>query len=542
MRVEGESAGRANSYNRSDVLIAVTQTVSVFETILVMLAAAVLLLVAARRFRLPYPVLVALAGAAVALARTDVGFHLDPQLVLALFVAPVLLDAAYDTSLRDLKRNWRAVTSLALLAVGVTTVAVAWVVHALVPDIPWAAAVALGAIVAPPDAAATVTVLRDLKLPHRIAVILEGEALLNDASALLIYRSAVAAVAAGGSVGSELFAPLFLVSIVGSMIVGPVLAWIVGKTIAGISDAPSSIILQFVSTFGVWVMAERLGLSPILTIVAYAMTLARWSPAYSPAHLRVPSYAVWDTAVLVLNVFAFLTIGLELGPVMAASRPGELAHWLGLGGAVLATVIVVRLFWALGAAFLAQWRIHKGAAPPGGGPAPNWQTGLVVGWAGTRGIVTVATALALPPTFPDRPILLFTAFIVTLGTLLLHGLTLRPLLLALNLPGDTTTDYEVAQARVATFDAALRALGDSEDEEAEIVRSELEAERRAASTGSTEERRSARLGETLRGRVLAARRERLQEMRRRGDIGDEAFHRVEEELDLAELERASRMS
>jgi NhaP-type Na+/H+ or K+/H+ antiporter len=296
----------------------------VFETILVMLAAAVLLLVAARRFHLPYPVLLALGGAAVALAHLNIGFHPDPELVLALFVAPVLLDAAYDTSLRDLKRNWRAVTSLALLAVGVTTAAVALVVHALVPAIPWAAVIALGAIAAPPDAAATVTVLRDLKLPHRIAAILEGEALLNDASALLIYRVAVTAVAAGGNIGAKVVAPLFLVSVLGSVIVGPVFAWIVGRIIASITDAPSSIILQFVSTFGVWVIAERLGLSPILTMVAYAITLSRSPRAYSSAHLRVPSYAVWDTAVLVLNVLAFLFIGLELGPVMAASRPGDL--------------------------------------------------------------------------------------------------------------------------------------------------------------------------------------------------------------------------
>jgi monovalent cation/hydrogen antiporter len=159
----------------------------VFETILVMLAAAVLLLGVARRWRLPYPVLLALTGGAVAIAPINVSLDLDPVLVLTLFVAPVLLDAAYDTSLRDLKRQWAPVMSLALIAVGLTTAAVASVVHWLVPNIPWAAAVTIGAIVAPPDAVAATTVLRDVKLPHRVAVILEGEALLNDASALLIY-------------------------------------------------------------------------------------------------------------------------------------------------------------------------------------------------------------------------------------------------------------------------------------------------------------------------------------------------------------------
>jgi monovalent cation/hydrogen antiporter len=155
--------------------------VIIFETLLVILAAAVLLLAIARWLKLPYPVLLALAGAAVAIAPVDVGLHLDPELALALFIAPVLLDAAYDTSLRDLRRHWAPVASLVLIAVGLTTVAVALVVHALVPSIPWAAAIAIGAIVAPPDAVVATAVLRDIRLPHRISVILEGEALLNDA-------------------------------------------------------------------------------------------------------------------------------------------------------------------------------------------------------------------------------------------------------------------------------------------------------------------------------------------------------------------------
>ncbi len=169
----------------------------VFETILAMLAIGVLILGLARRRHLPYPVLLSVAGVGIALAPFHVEFHLEPELVLALFVAPVLLDAAYDTSWRDLKRNWGAVLSLALVAVGVTTAAVALVVHLLVPSIPWAAAIAIGAIVAPPDAVATTTVLQDVRLPHRVSVILRNEALLNDASTLLIYRLALAAVASG---------------------------------------------------------------------------------------------------------------------------------------------------------------------------------------------------------------------------------------------------------------------------------------------------------------------------------------------------------
>src|SRR4051794_34360494 len=341
-----------------------------------MLAGAVLLLALASRLKLPYPVLLAIAGAAIAIAQVDVVLHLDPDLALALFIAPVLLDAAYDASLRDLKRHWAPVASLALIAVGLTTLAVALVVHALVPGLPWAAAIAIGAIVAPPDAVAATTLLRELKLPRRISVILEGEALLNDASALLIYRLAVTAVLAGGSIGVDAIAPTFLLSLFGSVIVGLGLAWVSGHVTRRIQDVPSSIIVQFVSTYGVWVLADRVGLSPILTMVSYAMTLARSTPAYLPARLRIPSYAVWETAVLVLNVLAFLIIGLELGPIIAGARLGDLGRWTCLGAAVLGTVIAVRLLWTLAGALWAQWRNKHGAVASADGPEPSWRTGL----------------------------------------------------------------------------------------------------------------------------------------------------------------------
>ena len=368
-----------------------------FEIILVTLAFAVLLLEVARRLKLPYPVLLAITGAAVAVAPLDVGLHLDPELALTLFVAPVLLDAAYDTSLRDLTRHWVPVASLVVIAVGLTTFAVAWVVHSLDATIPWAAAIAIGAIVAPPDAVAATTVLRDVRLPHRVSVILEGEALLNDASALLIYRLAVTVVLAGGGIGPQEIAPAFLLTLFGSVVAGLALAWLAGHVTSRIEDAPSSIIVQFVSTYGVWALSQWAGLSPILTMVSYAMTLARSTPAYLPARLRIPSYAVWKTAVLVLNVLAFFVIGLELGPTIAAAQPGELGRWASVGGALLATVIGVRLLWTLTAALWAQQRIMRGGrAAPGNGPLPSWKTGLIIGWAGPRGLVTVATALALP--------------------------------------------------------------------------------------------------------------------------------------------------
>jgi CPA1 family monovalent cation:H+ antiporter len=513
----------------------------IFEVILVMLTAAVLLLALARRLKLPYPVLIAIAGAGLAFAPVPVGFHLEPELALALFVAPVLLDAAYDTSIRDLKRHWQPVASLVLVVVGLTTLAVAVVVHALAPTIPWSAAIAIGAIVAPPDAVAATAVLRDVRLPHRVSVILEGEALLNDASALLIYRLAVTAVLAGGGIGAEAIAPTFLLSLVGSVIAGLALAWAMGQVTRRIAEAPSSIIVQFVSTYGVWVVAERAGLSPILTIVTYGMTLARSTPAYLPARLRIPSYAVWETAVLVLNVLAFLLIGLELGPVMTAAKPGELGRWLAVGAAVLATVIGVRLLWTLAAALWARWRINLGGATaPGDGPLPGWRTGLIIGWAGTRGLVTVAAALALPQSFPERGMLLFAAFTVTLGTLLIQGLTLRPLVLALGVPDDATVDQEVRKARLLTAEAALTALGDEVGKEADALRGELQAECQIAAMPGEGDGPPTFVAKALRAKTLAARRDWLLALRNDGVIGDGAFHRLEEELDFSDVALATR--
>src|SRR5438128_4870686 len=196
------------------------------EALLGLVLAAVIVAALARRVGAPYPVFLALGGALLAFLPGAPSFTVPPELALALFIAPVLLDAAYDASPRDLKDNWVPLTSLVVFAVGLTTAAVALVVRALLPEMPWAAAIALGSIVAPPDAAAATAVLRPLRPPQRILTILEGESLLNDASALLIYRLAVGAVAAHGfSIGAV--APTFLFAVVGSVIVGPALGWVV---------------------------------------------------------------------------------------------------------------------------------------------------------------------------------------------------------------------------------------------------------------------------------------------------------------------------
>src|ERR1700680_1863090 len=230
------------------------------EVLIGLVLAATVLSAPVRRVGAPYPVFRALGGAILAFVPGAPSFTVLPELALALFVAPVLLDAAYDASPRDLRDNWAPVTGLVVFAVGLTTIAVAAMARTLMPAMPWAPAIALGAVVAPPDAAAATAVLRQLRPPHRILTILEGESLLNDASALLIYRLAVGAVAANGF-SIRAGAPPFLFAVVGSVVAGPVLGRLSRLMTDRVRDVPTAIILQFVTTFGIWIVADRVGLS-----------------------------------------------------------------------------------------------------------------------------------------------------------------------------------------------------------------------------------------------------------------------------------------
>ena len=515
---------------------------NVFESLLLLLFAAVLLAAIARRVGAPYPAFLAIGGAVLAFLPHRPTMVLDPQLALALFVAPVLLDAAYDASPRDLKDNWLPLTALVVGAVGVTTIAVAWVTVLLVPAVPWSAAIALGAVVAPPDAAAATAVLRHVRPPHRVMTILSGESLLNDATALLIYRAAVGAAVARNFDPDHLV-PAFLLGIAGSVVIGPALAWLFLRFTRGIRDVPTSVILQFVGTFGVWILAERLGLSAVLTMVSYAVTIARRAPAWFPANMRVPSYAVWETAVFVLNVLAFVLIGLQIRPVLGALEPDVRTRYFFVAAAVLGTVIAVRIVWVLVCAALMRWLAKRwnGGKHHEREITPTFGGSLIVAWCGMRGIVTLAAALALPAAGPDggfpfRDLIVLTAFSVVIGTLLVQGLTLRPLLLAVDVHDDDLVNREVALARTRAIQAAIEVLGSDTSPPAAAVREELRERLASASRGARSPRTP---HDRLRRGAVASARETLLHLRDSGAIGDDAFHIVEEELDWLEMSGAT---
>jgi Na+/H+ antiporter len=516
----------------------------IFELAIALLFVGALLATWARRVHAPYPALLALAGAALALLPSAPRVTLDPELALTLFVAPVLLDAAYDSSPRDLKRNWRAVAGLALVAVGLTVVAVAVIVRALVPDISWPAAIALGAIVAPPDAAAATAVLRQLRPPHRVLVILEGESLFNDATALLTYRMAVAAVATG-TISGWAALPVLGAVCLGSLLLGLVLSWFSLQLLPRVQDVATAVLLQFLSTFAVWMIAERLHLSGIITMVVYAIRVARTAPLDVPARIRVPSYAVWEVVVFVLNVLAFILIGLQLKPILMRLDRAELIGYGVAIAAVLGAVVVVRFAWVLG--YTAVARSLRRLGVRGGAGAPSFRTAVVIGWCGMRGIVTLAAALALPevghgaPAFPHRDLIVVTAFGVVLGTLVLQGLSVRPLMRWLRLEDDGSVERETRHARAETARAALDALAAAGEpsEVVRLLRRKYEARLRAArpsadSTEPTTDEEDRRLATAQRD-VQEAQRRTLHALRASGAIGDDAFHRVEEELDWGDV-------
>jgi len=297
----------------------------------------------------------------------------------------------------------------------------------------------------------------------------------------------------------------------------------------GVQDIAISVVIQFLATFAVWIAADQLGLSTVITTVAYAVTLARQAPAHFDAEHRRASYAVWEVAVFVLNVLAFILVGLQLRGIVQR-LDGDAGRYLLFAGAVLLTVVLVRIAWVMSYNTVVRWKHHRfGAHMPRPMMLRSVKTGAVISWCGMRGIVTLATALALPDGegsagFPYRDLVVAASFAVVLGTLVVQGLTLRPLLLMLRLGSDGAVEREVAHARVETARAAINALqGADRSEAGAILIGEYEARLGQAQSGNMSEAGTS---------VLPSALSRLRE---RDEIGDAAFHCIEEELDWAEV-------
>ena len=502
---------------------------SFFESLLVLLLAAILLLQVSRRLALPYPAMLAAAGVVLALIPGTPAIGLDPETALALFIAPALVDAAFDFPIGAVRRLWRPLFALAVMAVLLTAGAVASL-GIMVAGLPLYAALALGAIVAPPDAAAATAVLGSVQMPRRAVAVLKGESLLNDALALLLFSTAIA-IEQNGGIDPGIALRLGLAA-PGGVLLGIALALGYRKIARFVSGTLGGNLLEFVTCFGTWIVAQRLGLSPVLCLVAFAMTIARSAGLTFPPRVRVHSFAVWESVVFLLNVLAFLLMGLQARTILGAMPWERLHAALGFAGLVIVCVIVVRLAWVLIYNRLA-WRF---AAVRGDFARAGLRQGVLVGWCGMRGLVTLATAFALPAAFPQRDLIVLTAFAVVLATLVLQGLTLAPLVRLLGLDGDDGLERELAAARADMANVALASLDGKTGPVAAHWRFGFEVARDAAERGQCD-----RLDEKRRLGLIALRhqRKRLQVLRGAHKVGADAYLILQEELDFREIALAT---
>jgi NhaP-type Na+/H+ or K+/H+ antiporter len=499
--------------------------VSFFESLLVLLLAAILLLQVSRRLAIPYPAMLAAAGVGLALIPGVPRIMLDPHTALALFIAPALVDAAFDFPVDEIRRLWRPLFALVVVAVLLSAGAVAWLGIAMA-GLPLYAALALGAIVAPPDAAAATAILGTVSMPRRSVTVLKGESLLNDATALLLFAGATQVQGHGGFDG-----PLALqlaLAVPGALLLGFLLARLFRRLIPFVTGTLAGNLLEFITSFGVWILADRLGVSPVLCLVAFAMTIARSAGLLTAARMRIHSFAVWDTAVFLLNVLAFLLMGLQARTIVGGMAPDRLreAAWFAL--AVILCLILVRMAWVLIYNRLAR-RLPRLLGEGG----PSLRHGVLIGWCGMRGLVTLATAFALPEGFPQRDLIVLTAFAVVLATLVVQGLTLAPLVHLLRLDGENGLAAELASARADLASAALGTLDGKTGRAADHWRYGFETARSAATVpgdrAPLEAKRSLGLA------AVHRQRERLEELRAEQHVGADAFLILQEELDFSEV-------
>jgi CPA1 family monovalent cation:H+ antiporter len=503
--------------------------VALFESILILLLFAILSLQVSRRLRIPYPTMLALAGVGVAMLPGAPTIAIEPHLALTLFIAPAILDAAYDFPPRALRRYWLPLLALAVVAVLLTTAAVAWV-SVVYAGLPMAAAVALGAIVAPPDAAAAAAMLDRPDLPRSTVTVLKGESLLNDAVALFLFSLALNA--GTSDVESHRAIPQLALAIPGGLLLGVAVGRAAAFVMPHLAGTLGGILFSFIVTFATWMLADRLGLSAILAIVAAAMTIARRYDQ-APARDRIHAYAVWDTVVFVLNVLAFLFVGLQARAIVQTLGAAELRHAIAFAALVFATVVVVRIAWVMLYNRLAQ-PVYRWL---GYGPGPTLKQGIVASWCGMRGMITLAAALALPEDFPQRGLVVLTALTVVLGTLIVQGITLEPLIRLLRFPVDKKQEENLERARVALAEIAQAELGKRDDDAAKFLREELRLER-IADQGAAQEPDSSI--DALRLATIRTQRDALWRMLRDGSVDDETFRVLERELDLSEVAAARR--
>jgi monovalent cation/hydrogen antiporter len=509
------------------------------ELVFIVLVVAIGLSYVARWIRIAEPIILLVGGIALGLVPGLPEIELEPDLVFLLFLPPILFSAAYFTPIRDFKANARAILLLAIGLVLFTTVIVGLVAHALVPGLSLAAALTLGAIVAPPDAVAATAVFRRLGVPRRVVTILEGESLINDASSLIAYRVA-SSVALGLATFSLADSSVsFLVVGLGGIAVGVICGAIVTRAIDRTGDPILEIIVSLVAPMAAYLTAELVGVSGVLATVTAGLIMGRRAARVLSAEGRLMGRGVWQTVIWAINAFVFMLIGLQLPAILGDLTDHPPAELVGLGVAISATVIITRIVWVFPGTYLPRW---LSASIREREPYPSPRAVFIVSWAGMRGVVSLAAALALATDFPQREMILFLTFCVILATLVGQGLTLPWLIRRLGVVAADGVDPEEAHARLAAVEAALRRLdglaldypGHGELIDQLRVEYDHEASHVSPNVGDVpdESEREQIDHRAIRSAVILAEREAVIRLRDDGVINDETLRKIERDLDL----------
>lgn len=502
------------------------------------------LLLAAYRLRLPYPILLVVGGAAIGFVG-DARVELAPELVLVIFLPPLLYSAAFFSSLRDLRENVRPISLLAIGLVTLTTVVVGVVAHTVIPGLPWAAAFTLGAVLSPTDPVAATAIASRAGAPRGFVTLVEGESLVNDSTGLIIYRFAVAATVTGSF---ELFDALgtFVWTAFAGIAIGVGVGVVIAAIRRRVEDPPTEITLSLLTPYFAYLPAEALGASAVLAAVTTGVWMGWRSPALISPTTRIQAYAFWEILVFVLNAALFVLVGLQLPAILdRIVEQYSAAELAGYGLAVSAAVILTRLAFV----FPATYGVALLPGRPLGERAPHWSQTVLVGFTGMRGAVSLAAALAIPATveaggpFPGRDLIVFLVYVVIVVTVVVQGLLLAPLIRRVGVRDDAAQAAREDQARLRAARAALRRLDELEAEdwtrEGSIRRMrglyEFRVRRYEArfdddDDGAIEE--GSQAYQRLRREVLEAERAEVLRLRDGGLIGDEVMHRIERDLDL----------
>jgi CPA1 family monovalent cation:H+ antiporter len=512
------------------------------ELILICLVAVALLALVARKIRIPYPILLTCGGVLLALIPGLPVIQLEPQLVFNLFLPPLIYPAALFTSWRDFRMNLRPILSLAIVLVLLTMTATAFLFHGLT-GLSLGIAFVFGAIMSPPDAVAALSVTQSLRVPRKIIVILEGESLVNDATAFIAFRFAVAAVLTGSfSLGQASLQ--FLLVAMGGVCVGIAIGWLATQVQKRLDDPPVQTMLSLLTPYAAYFSGEAVHVSGILAVVIAGIYYGWRAPHVLSGRMRLQALPVWEMVVFILNGILFILIGLQLPLVVRSLAPGSITQAAKLAILVVLVMMLVRFAWIFGTSYLTRLlsKNVKNRTP--------WQHTALIAWIGMRGADSLAGALAIPfvlrsgEPFPGRDLILLLTFCVIFATLVLQGLALTPLVRWLGVVDDHATEKEERLARLKANEAALARLEELESskrvrrETVERLRSEYEDRIRQLRIEAPDEESISRLYsrdfEELSCEMLQTERDTIIALRNEEAINDQALRRIQRDIDLAE--------